>query len=396
MSSAHYPLSELGRVYTLSAGPSGATPATLAALQKPVLYHYDPEFLDFYQMTIERLQAAFATSSVPVVLQGEAVLGLEAAAASLIAPTDVVLNLVSGVFGKGFGYWARRYAREVIDLEVPYNESVEASAVRRALEDRPDVTVVAVVHCETPSGTINDLFSIGPAVREHGALLLVDAVSSFGGERTDFDAWGADLVVVGPQKCLSGPPGLCMLHVSNRAWEHMEANPNAPRASILSILDWRDAHLADNRFPFTPSVSEMFALDAVLRQYLDEGAEAVQTRHRRVARATRAGVQALGLSLWAARPAICSDTVTAILPPAGVSEHEVRALARQQSGVMLSGGQGELEGKVLRIGHMGTSAVPLAPVMAVSALGRALRSMGVKVDIGSAVEAVLGALESDV
>ena len=395
MSTTPYPRSELGRVYTLSAGPTAATPATLAALSKPVLYHYDPEFLDFYEMTIERLQTAFGTASVPVVLQGEAVLGLEAAAASMIAPTDVVLNLVSGVFGKGFGYWARRYAREVIELEVPYNDSIEASTVRRALEDRADVTVVAAVHCETPSGTINDLFSIGPVVREHGALLLVDAVSSFGGERTDFDAWGADLVVVGPQKCLSGPPGLCMLHVSDRAWEHMEGNPNAPRASILSILDWRDAHLATKRFPFTPSVSEIFALDAVLRQYLDEGADAVRARHHRVANAARAGAQALGLSLWAARPSICSDTVTAIIPPEGVGEHEVRALARSQSGVMLSGGQGDLEGKVLRIGHMGTSAQPMAPVLAVAALGRALRSLGFNADVGSAIEACLRSLEVD-
>jgi len=391
MSSGSYPRSEFGGVYTLSAGPTAATPETLAALSRPVLYHHDPEFLDLYEQTVERLKQAFRSETTPVVMHGEAVLGLEAAAASLISPTEVVLNLVSGPFGKGFGHWARRYAREVIELEVPFNESIDVAAVRQVLADRADVTVVAAVHCETPAGTINDLFRIGPAVHEHGALLLVDAVASFGGEKADFDAWHADLVVVGPQKCLSGPTGLSMLHVSERAWAHMEANPRAPRSSFLSILDWRDAHLAARPFPFTPSISLIFALDAALRQYLDEGAEAVLARHHQAAEAVRAGSQALGLSLWAADPSICSDTVTALATPDGVDEAEIRALARRQSGVMLSGGSGELAGKVLLVAHMGTSAVPTAPVLAVTALGRALRSLGKKADIGGAVEAALSA-----
>jgi pyridoxamine--pyruvate transaminase len=388
-----YARSDDGNVFTLSAGPSGASWSTRAALSRPVLYHYDPEFLELYQRAVERLQQAFGTSTAPVVLQGEAVLGLEAGAASLIGRNDVVLNLVSGVFGKGFGYWARRYAKEVIELEVPYNTSITADQVRQALQSHPEVSIVAAVHCETPSGTINDLFAIGPVVHEHGALLLVDAVSSFGGERSNFETWQADLVVVGPQKCLGGPPGLSLLHVSDAAWAHMEANPDAPRASILSILDWRDAHLVDVHFPFTPSVSEINALDEVLRQFLDEGPEQVHQRHRAAARASRAGAQALGLELWASDVSICSDSVTALKVPEGLDEFEIRDRARRQSGVMLSGGQGELSGKVLRIGHMGPAAFPLGPVLAVSALGRSLRSLGFPADVGGAVEAALASLD---
>jgi pyridoxamine---pyruvate transaminase len=198
------PASHFGPVFTLTAGPAGATPDTLAALGRPVLYHYDPAFLELYADTVELLRSAFGTRPAPVILHGEAVLGLEAAAASLIRRDDVVLNLVSGVYGKGYGRWARRYAREVIEVEVPYDSAVPADSVRTALQQRPDVSVVAVVHCETPSGTMNDLDAIGPAVAEHGALLIVDAVSSFGGTACDFTAWDADLVVVGPQKCLGG------------------------------------------------------------------------------------------------------------------------------------------------------------------------------------------------
>ena len=127
-------------VFTLAAGPAGATPATLAALGQPVLHHYDPAFRELYADTVELMQTAFGTPLPPVILHGEAVLGLEAAAASLIGRDDVVLNLVSGVFGKGYGWWARRYAKEVIEVEVPYDSAVPADAVAAALGERPDVT----------------------------------------------------------------------------------------------------------------------------------------------------------------------------------------------------------------------------------------------------------------
>jgi len=380
-------------VFTLSTGPTGATADTLAALGHPVLYHYDPAFLRLYADTVELLREAFGTRQVPVILHGEAVLGLEAAAASLIGRDDVVLNLVSGVYGKGYGWWARRYAKEVVEVEVPYDSAVPADSVRKALEQRPDVSVVSVVHCETPSGTMNDLDAIGPVVAAHGALLIVDAVSSFGGMACDFAAWDADLVVVGPQKCLGGPAGLSLLHVSDAAWEHMEANPDAPRASVLSILDWKDAHAVDRPFPFTPSVSDVYGLHACLEQYLTEGPAAVQRRHAAAARSVRAGAEALGLQLWAADRSICSDTVTAVKVPPTVDEREVRARARAESGVMLSGSLGDLAARVLLIGHLGPSAYPLSPVIALTALGRALRGLGVTADIGAAVEAALAALD---
>ena len=379
-------------VFTLTAGPAGTTPDTQAALGRPVLYHYDPAFLELYAETVRLMRNAFGTGLVPVLLHGEAVLGLEAAAASLIRRDDVVLNLVSGVYGKGYGWWARRYAQEVVEVEVPYDSAVPADSVRKALEQRPDVSVVSVVHCETPSGTMNDLDAIGPVVAEHGALLIVDAVSSFGGAACDFAVWGADLVVVGPQKCLGGPAGLSLLHVSDAAWEHMEANPDAPRASVLSILDWKDAHRADRPFPFTPSVSDVYALHSCLGQYLAEGPAAVLRRHASAARSVRAGAEALGLELWAADRSICSDTVTAVKVPPPLDEREISARARAESGVMLSASSGELAGRVLLIGHMGPSAYPLSPVIALTALGRALRGLGVPADVGAAVEAALAAL----
>jgi pyridoxamine---pyruvate transaminase len=386
--------SATGPVFTLATGPVGSTPATQAALAQPVLHHTDPAFRALYAETVTLLREAFGTSVDPVIFPGEAVVGIEAAAAALIGPDDVVLNLVSGIYGKAFGQLAARFAREVIEVETGYNASIAPAAVSDALTRREDVTIVAAVHCETPSGTMNDLDAISEITARSGALLIVDAVSSFGGMRTDFEHWPG-IAITAPQKCLGGSPGLSLLHVGDDAWRHIAANPNAPRGSALSILDWRDAHRPDRAFPFTPSVSEIYGLRSCLLQFLAEGPENVAARHRRAAQAVRAGALALGLNLWAAEDAIRSDTMTAIELPDGVDEAEVRTVARAESGVMLAGGQGALRGRVLQIGHMGPAAYPMSPVIGLTALGHALRRLGAKADVGAAVEAALAAWDKN-
>jgi pyridoxamine--pyruvate transaminase len=376
--------------FTLATGPVGGTPATLAALAQPVLHHTDPAFRALYAQTVTLLREAFGTSVDPVIFPGEAVVGIEAAAAAMIGPDDVVLNLVSGGYGRAFGRLAATFAREVIEVAADDNASIAPAAASDALARRPDVTIVAVVHCETPSGTMNDVDAIAEITARSRALLIVDAVSSFAGMRTDFERWSG-IAITAPQKALGGTPGLSLLHISDDAWRHIAANPNAPRGSALSVEDWRDAHRPDRAFPFTPPVSEIYALRSCLQQYLAEGPANVVARHRHAARAVRAGAQALGLSLWAAEDALRADTVTAIEMPAGVDEAEVRAVARAESGVMLAGGQGALRGRVLQIGHMGPAAYPMSPVIGLTALGHALRRLGAAADIGAGVEAALAA-----
>jgi pyridoxamine--pyruvate transaminase len=381
-------------VFTLTSGPVDAYPAVLRALSRTVWYDYDPAFQAFYEATALKAQKALKTPDVPVILQGEPVLGLEAAAASLIAADDVVLNLASGVYGKGFGYWAKRYCKELVEIEVPYNEAIDPAAVEKAFAARPDIKVVAVCHHDTPSGTINPIEAIGAIVAKHGAYLLVDAVSSFGGMDVDPVASHSDIFVTGPNKCLGCPPGLTLMGVSARAWEKMKANPLAPRASMLSILDWENAWRADQPFPFTPSVSEMYALDAALDLYLGEGPAAVWARHAATAAACRAGVKAMGLELWAARDEIASPTTTAVKVPAGVDEPALRAAMRERYGVTVSSGRGETLGRLVRIGHMGTTARPMYAVIAVSALGGALNSLGHTVDVGAGVAAAMAAIDA--
>lgn len=381
-------------IFTLTTGPVDAYPSVLRALSRPVLYDYDPAFLEQYEATNAKVRQVFHTSTPPVILQGEPVLGLEAAAASLIAKNDVVLNLVSGVYGKGFGYWAARYAKELVELEVAYNDVLTADAVADMLKKRPDIAIVSLCHHDTPSGTVNPVAEIGAVVRAAGKLLIVDSVSAFGGMDVLPETSCADIFVTGPNKCLGCPPGLSLLHVSEAAWEKIAANPDAPTASILSISDWKRAHEASQPFPFTPSVSEIYALDAALDLYLAEGEQAVWARHALTAKACRAGIQAAGLKLWAAREEIASPTCTAVAIPEGVDEAKLRASIRARYGVVFSSGRAETLGKLTRIGHMGPTARPTYSLISVAAIAGGLQAAGVKgIDVGAGVAAAMAVID---
>jgi len=376
-------------VITLTSGPVTVYPRVLRALSRPVHYDFDDSFQELYEAVCLKTARVLKASEAALLLHAEPAVGLEAAAASLIRADDLVLNLVSGVYAKGFGFWAARHADEVVELEVPYDEAIDPAAVEAALAEHPGVTIVSLVHHDTPSGTINPVAEIGEVVRRHGALFLVDAVSSFAGMKVHPDDCAADLFVTGPGKCLGGPPGLTIMAVSERAWAHMEGNPKRPTASVLSLTDWRQAWRRDAPFPFTPSIAEVNALDGALDQYLDEGPEQVWDRHARTARACRAGLKAMGLRLWPAREAIAADTTTAVRIPDGLADDDIRAAARALYGVVFSGGRGATAGKLIRIGHMGPTAEPIYAAVAVTALGGALRHLGQPADVGAGVEAAL-------
>jgi pyridoxamine--pyruvate transaminase len=303
---------------------------------------------------------------------------------------------VSGVYGAGFGFWAKRYCAELLEIRVPFDEVIDPARVAALFKARPDIRIVCVCHHDTPSGTINPVAEIGRIAAAHGAYLLVDAVSSFGGMDIGPDDCQADLFVTGPNKCLGCPPGLTLLGVTPRAWQKMKDNPDAPRDSILSILDWEHAWRRDRPFPFTPSVAEINGLDAALDLYLMEGPERVWARHALTAAACRAGVLAMGLRLWPADPRTASPTATAVRIPATIEDAALRAAARARYGVMFSSGRGETLGKLVRIGHMGPTAQPMYSVVALTALGGALRALGHPLDVAAGMAAALAVIDAGV
>ncbi|TAM71056.1 MAG: alanine--glyoxylate aminotransferase family protein [Microbacteriaceae bacterium] len=378
--------------FTLSAGPTMATSRTLAALGSPITYHYDPDFLAAFRRTQEKVAQIFRTANDIVLMQGEAIVALEGAARSLTRPGMPVLNLVQGVFGKGMGYWLKEYGAILHEIEVGYDDAVSPESVDAYLTEHPEIELLTVVASETPSGTISDMSAIGPIAKRHGVLTLVDTVSGVGGMEFETDSWDLDVCVAGAQKCLGGPPGVALVSVSTAAWESILSNPAAPRASYLSLIDWKEKWLEGGAFPYTPSVSDMHGLESVCDQLLEEGLENSIARHDASARVTRAGVLAMGLQLWPVSESIAANCVTSVRLPEEVDHLELRTHIRSRYGVMLSSGQGA--GNLMRIAHMGPTAQGMYPIVGLSALGRGLADFKQPVDIGAGVAAALEVLSS--
>jgi pyridoxamine--pyruvate transaminase len=377
----------------MAVGPAEVSPRTLRDMARPVIYHNDPAFKEIFEHTSEMLKQVYRTRYDVVIFQGEAIAGLEAAAASLISPGDKVLNLVSGVFGKWFEDFIEKQGGETIELAVPYDEAIDPEDVRKTLIRNPGVKFLSVVHSETPSGTVNPVREIGQIAREFGVLTLVDTVSGLGSEHLCLEDWGIDVAISAPQKCLGGTPGLSLIAVSPAAWQVMEQRPRPLRGSFLSLLDWKTTWIEKQRFPFTPSISDVYALESVLTQTLEVGIERYVECHQEIAKACRAGVRALNLELWPAREEISAGCVTTVKTPAGITAPELIATMRGRYGVTISPGLGELAEITFRLGHMGlVQAHPTALVAQLAILELALADCGHPVEFGTGVGAAMTAL----
>jgi len=379
--------------FTISSGPVGVDERVSLALARPPYDHEDPDFQELFRDATEKLKQVFRTSHDAIIMQGEAVLGLEAAAANLVEPGDKCLNLVSGVYGAGYRRYFDFYGGEVVELTVPYNESIRAEQVEEVLKREGDVKVIAVVHSETPSGTMNPIREIAALAQEYGAVTIVDVVSSLGATPLEFDEWGLDIAVAGPHKCLGAVPGSALVAVSHRAWEKIRSRPNPPRKRYVSLLDWKEGWLGEGRWPFTPFVAQVMGVREALIMRLEEGLSAAFARHDFVAHMCREGARGMGLELWPASEEIMANCITVIRVPEGVSESEVRLLMNRRYGVVVAGGLKDLAGKVWRIGHMGHMAQPMYVVIALSALERALHDVGYPVRFGAGPGAALAAMD---
>ncbi|HCA85552.1 MAG TPA: aspartate aminotransferase, partial [Streptomyces sp.] len=233
-----------------------------------------------------RVAAVLRTDADVVVMQGEALLPLEGCIRGVAHPGSTALNVITGPYGQTFGGWLRDCGATVVDIEVPYDTSVSADAVRRALEEHPETELVSLVHAEAATGNTNPVAAIGEVVSAHGALLMVDAVASVAAEPLLTDAWGVDLCVIGAQKAMGGPAGVSAVSVSERAWERIAANPAAPRRSYLSLLDWKERWIDTGRtaLPHAPAQLEMLALEACVARIEETGGlDASFARHRAAA-----------------------------------------------------------------------------------------------------------------
>lgn len=331
-------------------GPTPCPPEVLAASARQMINHRGREFAQLLGRVAERLKRFYQTQHDVLILTTSGTGGLEAAIVNTLSPGDRVLAVIIGEFGQRFAEIAETYGAQVVRLEYEPGHAADPEDVARALAQHPDAKAVLVTHNETSTGVTNPLADIACAVREADRLLLVDAVSSLSSIPVETDAWGLDVVVSGSQKGWMVPPGLAFVSMSPRAWE---AYSQARMPRVYFDLGRHKKFLERGQTPWTPAVSVLFALDVALEMMEREGMENIFARHAHIGEMTRAGVKALGLKLLAADERYASNTVTAVRVPEGVDDRVLRRLLEDEYGVELAGGQGELQGKVFRIGHLG-------------------------------------------
>lgn len=368
-------------------GPVTVAEPVLAAMSKPLIDHRGPQFAALAQRIEEGLRPIFGTRDADVLLLGSSGTGgLEAAITAAFSPGQKVLAAPVGVFGRRLVAIARTYGIDVDVLETDPGSALDPQALAERLsqDKQRNYAGVLLTHNETSTGVQNDMAALVPVLREHGAITVVDSVSGLGATEFRMDEWGYDVVVSASQKVLAAPPGAAMVAVSPRAWTAIEAS-KSPRF-YFDLLKARE-FARQGQTPWTPPVSILFALEAALHQYHHDGAKSVWHRHETYAQAVRAAFGALQMPVFS-KPGAHSVTVVAGTVPPGVDAGTLLRKLREERGVLLSGGQLELKGKIVRMGTMGD--VSQTDVLgALGALEMALLEYGVPVQVGAGVQAAL-------
>jgi serine---pyruvate transaminase len=374
------------RRYLFTPGPTPVPPEVLAALAEPVIHHRARDYREIYERCLARLREVYRTEHDVLMFTTSGTGAFESAVANLTSPGDRQLVLSAGNFGERWAGMVKAYGADLMHVRLDWGETPEPEDLRSALGDAGDVSVVYLTHSETSTGVVCDVQALTSVAKEAGALVVVDAVSSLGAVPLETDAWGIDVVVSGSQKALMCPPGVAFVSVSPDALE-AAAQATSPRY----VLDWERTRKAQAKLdaPFTPAVSIVRALDVALGLLLDEGLETAFDRHARLGRACREGAKAMGLELFSPDEER-SAVVTAIRAPDGVDATRVVATLRERFGITIANGQGELKGRIFRIGHIGWFDV-FDITTALAAVELVLTDAGAEIERGVAVTRALEA-----
>jgi aspartate aminotransferase-like enzyme len=318
----------------------------LRALSQVPPHHRTEEFRATLTRVTDALRELHGTAGEVFLLAASGTGAMEAAVVNLMSPGHKALAITGGKFGERWKSLLAAYGVPHETLEVEWGRSVEPAALARALDRDAGITTVFATHSETSTGALHDVQALAGITRERGRRMVLDAVTSLGVHPLPQDAWGIDVVVCGSQKGLMVPPGIATVSLAPQAAGAIESG--LPRF----YFDLRKARksMPLGETAFTPPVSLVLALEESLAMIREEGLDEVHRRHRRLAHAARAGALALDFKLYPASP---SHAVTALLPPAGIEAPAVVKRLRERHGMVVAGGQDQLKGKILRIGHMG-------------------------------------------
>jgi aspartate aminotransferase-like enzyme len=365
----------------MAPGPTPVPSEVLLAMAQPMIHHRTPQYEALFVEVRAGLKKLFQTEADVLPLACSGTGAMEAAVVNTLSAGDTVAAIRAGKFGDRWVEICKAYGVKVIELAAPFGHSIPAERVAETLRTHKGVKAVLTQHSESSTGVLHDVRGYAAVTRATDTILIVDAVSSLGIAELPMDAWGVDLAVSGSQKGLMLPPGVAFCALGEKAWA--AAKTSTLPKYYFNLTEERKA-VVKNEAHFTPAVSIIVGLREVLRMIETEGLRNVFKRHDRLARATRAGVEALGLELFA--KATPSPALTAVAAPKGVDSEKIVAAYSKTHNITIAGGQGEMKGKVFRLGHMGYAA-EFDVVVALAALEQVLSDLGQPVDFGASIGA---------
>ena len=357
----------------MTPGPTYIHEEVRMALSRPITNpDLDETFFEFYKDTCNKLKEVIHTQNDVLILSGEGILGLEAACASLIEPGDRVLCIDNGIFGNGFGDFAKMYGGEVVYFKSDYTRAIDVDLLEEFLKKDHSFKIATLVHCETPSGITNTVDQICKLLNQYGIISIVDSVSAIGGEVIKADEWKMDMVLGGSQKCLSAPPGLTFLSISPRAWEKILDRKVPIVGYYANLAHWKNWY-QEKWFPYTQPISDIYGLGAAVDRWLEDGNPL--ERHKRIAKAVRKSLLEGGLDLYPTDG--FSNTVTTINIPENVGFQDIYQTLLKEHNILIAGAFGFLKDKVIRIGHMGENCHEDKLYLTLKALDQVLRKYAI-------------------
>jgi len=373
------------KIRLLTPGPTPVPERLSLRMAQPIVHHRSPEFEQVFARCREGLSWLFQTKQDVVQLAASGTGAMEAALTNFLRRGDEAIVIDAGKFGERWGKLAKAYGVQAISLKISWGSAVDPGAVKAALEEHPNAKAVLVQANESSTGVAHPVQKLAQITRNHPAILVVDAISALGAFDLPFDAWGIDVMVSGSQKALGLPPGLAFLAASEKAWK-LNETADLPRF-YFDLKRERD-NQRKNQSAWTPAISLVEGLDESLKMFREEGLEACFARHERLARGARAGMQALGLQLFAKAP---SAAMTTVLTPEGIDSEKLVKHLFQRYGIKLVGGQDAAKGKIFRIAHLGYFD-EFDMLVVVGAVERGLKDLGAKVQLGKGLAAAQSAM----
>ena len=333
----------------------------------------DVEFCEFYKNTCKKMSSILNTENDVYILSGEGILGLEAACASLTEPGDKVLVIDNGIFGRGFDDFVKMYGGEVVYFSGDYTNEIDIEELEKFLQKENDFKYATVVHCDTPTGVLNDLSKICPLLKRYNILTVVDSVAAMVGEEIRVDDWQIDIALGGSQKAISAPTGLTIVSISEDAKNSMKNRKMPIVGFYLNLTIW-EKYYENKWFPYTMPINEIIGLDRAIDNILEEKLENVLARHEKIASATRKAFTEYGLKLYLESG--YSNTVTAVEIPENIGALNLTKHMLEKYNTLVSTSLCDYKDKLLRIGHMGENANLEFIIYVLNVIDRSLKDLG--------------------